>query len=314
MMYIRTTALLLVIGIVLSGTPVHATGSPYGELSRAVSWTPKPKTVSATRAIVSDNTAGLSVTWFSATVIGSLNNYNVARWAVSTSRVQIPGNATVASNRLQSRMKQGSLSSHVLTGQFGRSQQLTIRVPNEDVTSTVAKRYQMTQMPAKDVVGRRTSEPGVRRKAGSGRERQEGFKKAKGNVGPVPRPKADFIDTPYGPAVQSLDSDALLKKDLVKQGTPLYRLGTNGRSQMTGGQFWSLEHPLKTPDFAKRHGIPEQNVEHADFVLVATIATGVPFVTRKAPGIGENGGGAIEVVTPRNGTVGHRVEFIRAVK
>lgn len=36
------------------------------------------------------------------------------------------------------------------------------------------------------------------------------------------------------------------------------------------------------------------------FFEVGTIPKNVPFITREAPGIGSNAGGAVEVVTPSN--------------
>lgn len=70
-----------------------------------------------------------------------------------------------------------------------------------------------------------------------------------------------------------------------------------GMSNAADAQFWSLEHP-STPGFAQRYGIPEGNVQHADFIESAVVPPGTPFVTRHAPGVGSHAGGGIEVVVP----------------
>jgi filamentous hemagglutinin len=73
-----------------------------------------------------------------------------------------------------------------------------------------------------------------------------------------------------------------------------------GRSQAAEGQFWALEHPA-TPGYASRYGIPEENIRNLDLVEQGRVPPGTPFVTRSAPGIGENVGGGIEVVVPPGG-------------
>jgi hypothetical protein len=73
-----------------------------------------------------------------------------------------------------------------------------------------------------------------------------------------------------------------------------------GKSAASEAQFWALESPLN-PGFAARHGIPPGNVEAADFIETAMLRPGAPFVTRVAPGVGGNGGGAIEVVVEAGG-------------
>jgi hypothetical protein len=110
---------------------------------------------------------------------------------------------------------------------------------------------------------------------------------------------ADVV-TPYGPALQSSIPEALAARSAVQGGTPLYRLGTIGKSEAAEAQFWALEHPLN-PGFAARYGIPPANVAKFNFIETATLKPGTPFVTRPAPGIGSNPGGGIEVVVPSNG-------------
>lgn len=111
------------------------------------------------------------------------------------------------------------------------------------------------------------------------------------------------IKTPFGEATQEMSKDAIVARVKTQNGGYMYRLGKKGRSQ-TGkdAQFWSLEHP-KTNGYAQRYGIPEENVQNADFIERATIKNGHNFITRKAPPLGNNRGGGIEIVTSKNGVV-----------
>ena len=102
--------------------------------------------------------------------------------------------------------------------------------------------------------------------------------------------------------MQSDSPTALAARKKVEQGASLFRIGTMDKSQAAEAQFWSMEHPL-TPGFAERHGIPAGNIERADFIEVATLKPGTDFVTRPAPGVGDNAGGGIEVVVPANGVI-----------
>ena len=79
------------------------------------------------------------------------------------------------------------------------------------------------------------------------------------------------IETPYGPAVQSDAPEAL-----------------------------ALENP-NSAGYAQRYGIPQENIENANFIETAVMKPGTPFITRPAPGIVQNIGGGIEVVVPENG-------------
>ncbi|WP_273802636.1 hypothetical protein, partial [Proteus vulgaris] len=90
---------------------------------------------------------------------------------------------------------------------------------------------------------------------------------------------------------------ALAARAKVENGATLYRIGTTGRSETTGAQFWALEHPYN-PGYASRYGIPQENITRSNFIMTAELKPGSNFVTRPAPGIGENIGGGIEVVVP----------------
>jgi RHS repeat-associated protein len=106
---------------------------------------------------------------------------------------------------------------------------------------------------------------------------------------------SQIVDTPYGPAVQSQSAVARAARAEVAAGAPVYRMGTLGRSQVAEGQFWGLDHPT-SPGYASRYGIPQANIDNADFMIGGTVRG--PFITRPAPGIGVNRGGGIEVVVP----------------
>jgi hypothetical protein len=108
------------------------------------------------------------------------------------------------------------------------------------------------------------------------------------------------INTPYGPANQSLNYGAMKARAAVNGGASVCRIGTTGRSNTTDAQFWSLQHP-NSPGFAKDFGLSAQNIKEPDFVQGGRINPGTQFITREAPGIANNTGGGIEVVVPPNG-------------
>jgi len=55
-----------------------------------------------------------------------------------------------------------------------------------------------------------------------------------------------------------------------------------------------------SPGYAAKYGIPAENMAF-DFVETATLKSGASFITREAPGLGANAGGAIEVVVNPGG-------------
>ncbi|MBK8574200.1 MAG: hypothetical protein IPN90_00455 [Elusimicrobia bacterium] len=105
------------------------------------------------------------------------------------------------------------------------------------------------------------------------------------------------IQTPYGLAMQEKTTPALSALSDVRNGAKLYRLGATGKQQIQEAQFWSLKNPLFVKDYAGKMGLPQNNSPTNDiFVTQATLKSGAPVVTRRAPGIGGNSGGEIEVV------------------
>ena len=107
------------------------------------------------------------------------------------------------------------------------------------------------------------------------------------------------IATPYGNASQSVSGNALRARSSVEKGATLYKGGKLGVSAGPESQFWSLESPLN-PGYAQKYGIPPKNANF-DFVETATLRPGASFITRPAPGVGPNGGGALEVVVKPGG-------------
>lgn len=110
------------------------------------------------------------------------------------------------------------------------------------------------------------------------------------------------IQTPFGPAFQSSAPAALQVRTHVANGGTIYRVGTTNKSTTAEAQFWAPEHP-STPGFAKKYGIPEDNVKAMNFIAAATVKPGVDFITREAPGVGENTGNGIEIVVPEGGVL-----------
>ncbi|MEN6411622.1 MAG: hypothetical protein ABFC84_02525 [Veillonellales bacterium] len=100
------------------------------------------------------------------------------------------------------------------------------------------------------------------------------------------------VKTDYGPAVQSTEGEALKLREYVDSGGNLYKAGTFGRSNAADSQFWATENPLTTPGYANKYGVDFSKV---DYIIGGKIKK--PYITRSAPGLGENAGGALEVVT-----------------
>jgi RHS repeat-associated protein len=126
-----------------------------------------------------------------------------------------------------------------------------------------------------------------------------------GHVGAFSRLDEMFISTPYGKAFQSVIKSAVSARKQVSGGVPLYRIGTLGRSQASEAQFWSLENPLaNVAAYAKKYGIPIENIKNADFIEIGVLKKGMKFITRPAPaapGSPIGSGGGIEIVTPAHG-------------
>lgn len=111
------------------------------------------------------------------------------------------------------------------------------------------------------------------------------------------------IKTPYGVAEQAYDDASLALRQHVEQGGTVYRQGVTGTQQTAEGQFWSGQNPASAPGYANTHGLPGTQVEPGEYrwIMGGTIEQGTPFVTRPAPGLGSNLGGAPEAVVDPGG-------------
>ena len=105
------------------------------------------------------------------------------------------------------------------------------------------------------------------------------------------------LKTEYGWALQSFSKEALQMRQAIKKGASLFKGGKLGSSNTIESQFWSAENPLGT-SFAKRYGVPEKNLPF-NFVMEGSLKEGGNIITRKAPGVGSNLGGAIEAVVEK---------------
>jgi uncharacterized protein RhaS with RHS repeats len=105
------------------------------------------------------------------------------------------------------------------------------------------------------------------------------------------------VATPYGVAVQEQTASAQALRSQVQSGTQIYRGGTLGASTAAEGQFWAAESPLSA-GFASRYGAATLGEGTPQFIVGGTAAADATLVTRTAPAVGANPGGALEVVVP----------------
>ena len=118
-------------------------------------------------------------------------------------------------------------------------------------------------------------------------------------VGGAGAQAAASIDTPYGVATQAASTEAQALRTSVENGATVYRQGSFGVQQTAEGQFWAPENPLTTPGYASGYGTPASGAP--DWIMGGQVDPGEPFVTRPAPGLGNNPGGGLEVVTNPGG-------------
>ena len=102
------------------------------------------------------------------------------------------------------------------------------------------------------------------------------------------------ITTPYGVALQSTDAPSLALRARIESGAPLFRQGSLEVQETAAGQFWSGQNPLVTRGYAQAYGTPGASA--LGWVMGGTARLGARFVTRPAPGLGSNLGGAPEAV------------------
>jgi len=103
------------------------------------------------------------------------------------------------------------------------------------------------------------------------------------------------VGTPYGTAVQDTSAAALRLRSEVAAGRPIFRGGNFPKSAGSDAQFFSPENPL-SPGFADRVGAGNLGSKTPDFIMGGRVRPGGNFITRPAPGLGANKGGALEIV------------------
>ena len=108
------------------------------------------------------------------------------------------------------------------------------------------------------------------------------------------------IKTPYGVAEQGTDAGSIALRGQVESGRTVYRQGVTGTQQTAEGQFWAGQNPASTPGYANSYGTQVAQGEYP-WIMGGTVESGTPFVTRGAPDIGTNLGGAPEVVVNPGG-------------
>ncbi|MBI4761332.1 MAG: RHS repeat-associated core domain-containing protein [Chloroflexota bacterium] len=113
----------------------------------------------------------------------------------------------------------------------------------------------------------------------------------------IPPSMENAVFTPdRGLIFQDYSEEALIARNLTRQGHPLYKIGTLGVSRTIESQHWSLVHPY-IPGYISEHGIPPLNVQSMNFVIVGRIDTpNTIVITESSVGYGTNPGGAIEIV------------------
>lgn len=114
---------------------------------------------------------------------------------------------------------------------------------------------------------------------------------------------SEAIKTPYGVAEQGTDAGSIALRGQVESGGTVYRQGVTGTQQTAEGQFWAGQNPASTPGYANSYRTPGTQVAQGEYswLMGGTVEPGTPFVTRGAPGIGTNLGGAPEVVVNPGG-------------
>src|SRR5690606_25030677 len=107
------------------------------------------------------------------------------------------------------------------------------------------------------------------------------------------------------PAQQDFGREAMRLRLMLESGRgSLYRIGdTRGTSRTFDAQYWSDRYPLDKPlgPYQYRFGTPTMN---PNFMIQGQLRPNAPFITRPAPAIDGNLGGAIEIVVNPGGVVG----------
>jgi hypothetical protein len=123
----------------------------------------------------------------------------------------------------------------------------------------------------------------------------EGISTAVGRLFGAPK-----INTPHGVAIQSGTPEAQAALRQVQSGTTVYRQGQLGFQNTGNAQYWSLQNPASTPNYANQMGMPSA-AGGETWIMGGQLKPGSPVITRPAPAIPPNAGGTIEAVTQPGG-------------
>ena len=111
---------------------------------------------------------------------------------------------------------------------------------------------------------------------------------------------APTVNTPQGVAIQSRTPEAQAALQQVQGGSTVYRQGQLGLQNTGNAQYWSLQNPASTPNYANQMGMPSA-AGGETWIMGGQVNPGSSVITRPAPAIPPNAGGAIEAVTQPGG-------------
>jgi RHS repeat-associated protein len=104
-------------------------------------------------------------------------------------------------------------------------------------------------------------------------------------------------------AFQATDPVSWTSRTFVEEGCPIYRVGTLGNNAGPEAQFWAFDNPLTTQNYVNNMGLPTNNPESLNFLIIGRLRPGTNFITRPAVRIGENHGGVTEVIVPPDSVI-----------
>ena len=121
-----------------------------------------------------------------------------------------------------------------------------------------------------------------------------------GVAGQASRMTRKSVPTPHGTAIQANTPAAHAALRDVRSGETVYRQGSFGVQNTADAQFWSLQNPASTMDFASQMGM-FGGASRPDWIMGGQVSRRSAVVTRPAPRIGSNVGGNMEAVVPPGG-------------
>jgi hypothetical protein len=97
------------------------------------------------------------------------------------------------------------------------------------------------------------------------------------------------VITPQGEATQATDASSVRALIDVLNGSPVYRAGEFGIQNTGNAQYWSLQNPATTPNYAGQMGMLGSSAPSFDWIMRGSVTPGSTVVTRPAPAFGANG-------------------------